>query len=327
MNKQLLMIAALGGTLLVAGCGGDDDGGSGDFPTGAVALATTADANREMNNAFAFMQDISDEIGNAGAAPSSLPSGNAVAKRAKAASSCESSGTHETVEGEGTRDFSLLGVNGVPVDYVKTTLNNCKYVSGSYSSTEHGNLEAGYSGVLAGGDQLFYLTMGGSNGQPFVETEQSTGWSATYSSQMLLEMRQKNEEQGEVRVIGQYEDDESWTDGSASGTYTGKGRYGEEGTPIIVSYNADMVKILDFTLAYESSECAGGKVTMLTPTGHDIDLQGGYPRGGKLEIRSGDNKAVYTFNTDGSATLHLNDGVGTSLSAEAVQTAIDSDPC
>ncbi len=330
MNKQLLVIAALGGSLLVAGCGSDDGGGSGiggDFPTGAVALATADDANRELNNAFAFMQDISNEMADVGAAAGSLPPGDVVAKRAKAASSCGVSGTYETAAGEGSHDFPLLDIKGVQVEYVRTVLNNCKSGEGSYSWTSHGNHEAGQSGVRDDGSQLFYITMGGSNGQPFVETEQGTGWSGIYSSQMLLEMRRKNDEQGEVRVIGQYEDDEHWTESSGSGTYTGKGRYGEEGKPIIVSYDADMVTIRDFTLAYESSECAGGKVTMSTPVGHDLDMQSRYPRGGKLEIRSGANKAVYTFNTDGSATLHLNEGVGMSLSAETVQDAINSDPC
>ena len=328
MKKSAIKVVILAGsTMLLAAC--NNGGGGGEAK--AVTLETQSDALRELGLSIGGNGALSQYINfpSGAALRSKQLSGAPVAAKAVDPANCNTvKGTDSYQDGVKDRDFKLLSpaVAGVRVEFSGETKdkyqeqicsedNSSVIFTQASGATENGSgeTEAGlYTYFTAGsGDQAAFSLMeeyeeGELTRREFTEYlgtveqfESEDGMSYGLNLRLKSEYFQQGGQDAKVSI--------GMGDGKAplramvtSNSFTLEGSY---------SYSTNY------------SACQGGTLQVSTPSEGGISVSEGNLTGGELRLSSGGSTARFTFNSDGTATLVINGGTPTDLTAEEVRNA------
>lgn len=317
MKSHLQKIAGgiLAGAVLSA-CGGGGGGSS------AVTLKTKDDVIREVSNLSSLLSPGS--VGAKSAQPGArnlgarrfmeLKAGGKASpsKRLKAGTryDCGTGYYTEEVFSNTSRSLPLFSVSP-NMDYDIEIYSSCKDVEGTYSTTQNGTGESGdnwgYAAFTGGSPGYDYLAL--SN---YSYTEKDTnpdyGYTFTFKGQGRGESRDDgaaylSRDAISLDITSVFEGD----------TFKVSLDFGKSGSFLETTdnYGSDGTFEVNGPLAYSSSDCPGGSMTLSTPQaisfGSDVD--GDYTTGGQLQIVSGGKTVTLDFQSNGDVDFEIEGGV------------------
>jgi len=340
MQKQLFRAGAGAAVAFIAACGGGNKDGAAAQPTGAVPMASTADAVRELGNISTTtgLLSLSTGAGAQGAVARSFREvqrasvfGAAAPWQARleaprAVSNCSGGGTDDQSSGSKSYSFTYFNTSGT-VSYVSNNYSGCTTANSDGSSTtlDH-QVEAGSTAD----DSLGYVLFGAGGTPAHIKTF-ATG--ASLDEDLLGQIQvSAGTDSGTSRGVLQMV-----LDGKQTGysDYQGSFFLGSGDAFYGVTQGQSSISF-DGVYAYSSNGggdsgnvCGGGAVTLSTPSTLVLGQTGygtNFPVGGSLVLVTGSSKVTFTFNADGSATLSGN-VAGTLSSGDVDQALINGSPC
>ncbi len=299
-RKSWAGAAAIG--VLLAGCGGSDIGGTSQPDSGAVPLATTADALRELGNTIAAVRLVQTPLPGA----------------------CSSGG--DTVTGPASKSRAFVYYNTFTGTVVYETHNYSACVQSSNATTLDGLLEAGATADGA----YAYAVRGSPTAVLLVRSSGVDGSGTTVSiAQSLvgtIETHTISGTQSEVRSGLQTQKTQTPTSGG-SATYQNLFAVGVNGPTFDVLSDSsgnggNGSETIAGSYNYNSTVCSGGTALAATPSAllltPSADGSYRYATGGTLTVSAGANSVSYTFSASGAT---LSGSVSGSLSSSEVQQA------
>ncbi|WP_162932675.1 hypothetical protein [Solimonas sp. K1W22B-7] len=351
MTKHVSWALAGASLFALAACGGggsDGDGGREEF-----SLSSKSGALRELALAGLVLGEVPDAAPAAAAALAAkkvgggsgwgkVPLREAPGNRPKVA--CPVGGSYTVDSSTKNRSFPYFSVGSTAVSFEREVDSNCDFeaeVPQGFTGLKrlNGIFEFGDTATLGDGSRIGYYIDGNLNSNPReVFSERQVVRSINSNAIVFEEFRnrlgtvEQRETSGgaiDVRAVYGYSYDSRDSSGSRPVDYSSFVQLGNTSTNApFRGLSDDEDLTLNGLYAYETSECKGGEVSVSTEDTLELQTVGDeqYPIGGRLRLASGDKFAVFTFNTDGGATLNLN-GTTQTLTPAEVRNAIDDPDC
>lgn len=339
--KKILGLAACSFVVLLSACGSSTDidesaasGNTGTVPSRSIALASKADALRELNISSALASQVAG--GGIG-----LNAGGASSKRVRAlsfnASEREPGAPKSTETGNGNAGGSFKAENDlVSRDFVLFENQSHRVTVRRRTDEGHKTSWTGKDGVVES------LTLSGVSESGRVEdTDVPLSYDVQgQSGSFYSESYEKKNAGGtvldtqKVQFLGTSEVQTpqggpldarailSYRYAAKDGNFF-NADIGEAGKPFKVTQGDTLSYGGNYAYAYKGQ--AGGKVLVSTETPIALDSASSRPSAGKLKFVSGSDTITITFKSDGGADLDLN-GRSESASAQEIRNALLGEP-
>lgn len=325
---------------LLAACGKSSevsDGAASASPsalsTSPVALASQADALRELNIATALAWQVSGgAIG--------INAGGANAERVRAWSfnggeragaqladgsdggtqkgKCKTSGSYESTQSAGSHTFTYFAGRSENVAVTRNSRSQCKSEWSANSVTQSltlGGIEE--SGQNAAADYS-YGTLGAGSDAYTERYENKSSKDDAVDVSFLGSSEAHTPPDGPLQAAAVFRYRYKKGDGDFFSADVGDGS-----APFTVEQGGTLSIAGPYSYAYK--DVGGGQATVSTPVAVQLDGSGAHPSAGEIKIVSGSHEALFTFASDGGATLKLDDST-LALSAADIQTALKGAP-